>query len=200
MGLVVETLAQRPVLESMLWQLSDTWPEFMTKDPISDLYYATVERDHPEYALVGYEAENPEVAVARAFAVPFAFGGDTGRDRLPDDGWDAVIRWAWLDRAKGLPATHVSALEIAVRPDRRGEGWSAVMLAPMRDTVRRLGFADLFALTIAGSLAEWRGWTGLPFDTTGDVEVPDALVPVHCSLEHDHAVYVEPGVWVHHRV
>jgi hypothetical protein len=25
-------------------------------------------------------------------------------------------------------------------------------------------------------------------------------VPVQCSVEHDYAVYVEPGVWVHHRL
>ena len=53
-------------------------------------------------------------------------------------------------------------------------------------------------MTIVGSLAEWRAWTGLPFDQDGDVEVPQALVPVHCSLAHDYAVYVEPNVWVRH--
>ncbi len=54
------------------------------------------------------------------------------------------------------------------------------------------------AMVIPGTLDEWRSWTGLPFDTTGDLIVPKALVPVHCDVEHNHAVYVEPGVWVHH--
>ena len=54
------------------------------------------------------------------------------------------------------------------------------------------------SMTMVGSLAEWRGWTGLPFDRTGDVVVPEALVPVHCDVTHDHAVYVEPNVWVWH--
>jgi GNAT superfamily N-acetyltransferase len=54
------------------------------------------------------------------------------------------------------------------------------------------------SMVMAGSLAEWRDWTGLPFDRTGDVIVPKALVPVHCSVEHNHAVYVEPNVWVQH--
>ncbi|MDP9819608.1 N-acetyltransferase [Spirilliplanes yamanashiensis] len=45
----------------------------------------------------------------------------------------------------------------------------------------------------------WREWTGLPFDTTGPVEVPFALSPVHCDIDQDVAVYVEPNVWVHHR-
>jgi GNAT superfamily N-acetyltransferase len=55
------------------------------------------------------------------------------------------------------------------------------------------------SMTIAGRLADWRRWTGLPFDTAGPVTVPHALSPVHCDPAQDVAVYVEPNVWVHHR-
>lgn len=54
------------------------------------------------------------------------------------------------------------------------------------------------ALVIAGSLAEWRTWTALPFDSSGTVVVEGALNPVYVSVENDHAVYVEPNVWIHH--
>lgn len=54
------------------------------------------------------------------------------------------------------------------------------------------------SMVMAGSLAEWREWTGLPFDQDGDVVVPKALLPVRCSVKHNHAVYVEPNVWVQH--
>jgi hypothetical protein len=54
------------------------------------------------------------------------------------------------------------------------------------------------SMVIAGTLDEWREWTGLPFDTTGDEIVPSALVPVHVDVAHNHAVYVEPNVWVRH--
>jgi hypothetical protein len=54
------------------------------------------------------------------------------------------------------------------------------------------------SMTMAGSLAEWRQWTGLSFDTTGSVVVPGALTPVICDVEHDYGVYVEPNVWVQH--
>lgn len=54
------------------------------------------------------------------------------------------------------------------------------------------------AMVIAGSLEEWRAWTGLPFDRSGDVVVPGALVPVHCDVTHEHAAYVEPGIWIRH--
>jgi hypothetical protein len=45
-----------------------------------------------------------------------------------------------------------------------------------------------------------KSWTGLEFERSGDAVVPGALVPIHVSLEQDHAVYVEPNVWVHHRL
>jgi GNAT superfamily N-acetyltransferase len=54
------------------------------------------------------------------------------------------------------------------------------------------------SMAIAGSLDEWREWTGLPFDQDGEVHVPRALVPVQVSLRHNRAVYVEPNVWVQH--
>jgi GNAT superfamily N-acetyltransferase len=64
----------------------------------------------------------------------------------------------------------------------------------------RIGAVAPRSMTITGTVAEWRDWTGLPFDASGPVIVPEALVPVHCDLTADHAVYVEPNVWVHHRL
>ncbi|GAA1949964.1 N-acetyltransferase [Kitasatospora viridis] len=56
------------------------------------------------------------------------------------------------------------------------------------------------SMTISGSLTEWRGWTSLPFDQSGPVDVPGALAPVHCDLSADTAVYVEPNVWLRHAI
>ncbi|MGP4010298.1 N-acetyltransferase [Streptomyces sp. 4N124] len=56
------------------------------------------------------------------------------------------------------------------------------------------------SMTVTGSLEQWRGWTGLPFDTAGDIEVPGGLVPVRCEPEQGYAVYVEPNVWMRHAV
>lgn len=55
-----------------------------------------------------------------------------------------------------------------------------------------------YAMTIVGTVAEWSRWTGMTFAHSGAVVVPGALSPVSISLEQDHGVYVEPGVWVHH--
>lgn len=73
----------------------------------------------------------------------------------------------------------------------------------LRVHVRAGGVIEKVASTsmvMAGSLAQWREWTGLPFASGGPVEVPLALVPVYCDVEQDQAVYVEPNVWVRHRL
>ena len=57
-----------------------------------------------------------------------------------------------------------------------------------------------FSMVIAGTLAEWREWTALPFAESGPTVVPGALSLVHVSLEQDHAVYVEPNLWVRHQL
>ena len=251
MDLEIVTLAERPDLADRLWDFDDLWPRFMQQDPVGDLFYARAGTRYAEYTLLAFDrGEAGGRPVARSCAVPFAMGADLGRTELPEDGWDGVIRWAWLDDVAGREPTHVSALEVAIRPDLRGTGLASVLLEAKRANATRLGFGELVApvrpsgkhleprvgmreyaartrpdglpedpwlrlhvrvgaevvgvcpraMTISGTLAQWREWTGMPFDSTGDVVVPGALNPVHCDLTHDHAVYVEPGVWVRHHL
>ncbi|MEV8401282.1 N-acetyltransferase [Streptomyces niveus] len=73
----------------------------------------------------------------------------------------------------------------------------------LRVHVRAGGVIDSVApasMTVTGSVAQWRAWTGLAFDTDGPVDVPGALMPVHCEATRGYGVYVEPNVWVRHRI
>jgi len=56
------------------------------------------------------------------------------------------------------------------------------------------------SMVIASSIVDWQRWTGLVFGQSDPAIVPGALSPIHVSLEQDHAVYVEPNLWVHHRL
>jgi hypothetical protein len=85
-----------------------------------------------------------------------------------------------LTRADGLPRDAWLRTHVRV-------GGKIVKVAP-------------YAMTIVGSIAEWQRWTGQPFGASGLVAVPGALSLVACSPEHNVAIYVEPGVWVHHSV
>jgi len=57
-----------------------------------------------------------------------------------------------------------------------------------------------YSMVVSGTIAEWTAWTGLAFGGSGPAIVPGALSPVQVSLEQDYAVYVEPNLWVHHRL
>ncbi|GAA3471741.1 hypothetical protein [Nonomuraea roseola] len=52
---------------------------------------------------------------------------------LPDDGWDAVVRWGADTRRRGARSTAISALDITIRTDLLGGGMSGRMLAAMRE-------------------------------------------------------------------
>ncbi|MFD9005427.1 N-acetyltransferase [Streptomyces sp. NPDC059582] len=92
----------------------------------------------------------------------------------------SIEEYAYRTRADGLP--HDPWLRVHARAGATLHG-----VAPA-------------SMVVSGSLEEWRAWTGLPFDTRGDVEVPGALVPVRCEPERGYAVYVEPNVWMRHAV
>jgi hypothetical protein len=56
------------------------------------------------------------------------------------------------------------------------------------------------SMVITGTLEEWRTWTGLPYESPREVDVPGALVPVLRIPQHNNAIYVEPNVWMRHRL
>ena len=56
------------------------------------------------------------------------------------------------------------------------------------------------AMRIPGTVAEWEDWAGMAFPETGTYVVPGALVPVDIDRERDSGLYVEPNVWMEHRI
>jgi len=56
------------------------------------------------------------------------------------------------------------------------------------------------SMRIPGTLAEWQQWTGMEFPASGRYVVPGALNPVAVDVAKDHAVYVEPNVWMVHEI
>jgi GNAT superfamily N-acetyltransferase len=57
----------------------------------------------------------------------------------------------------------------------------------------------LRSMEVRGSLRQWEEWTGMAFPGGGSYVVPGGLVPV--TVENgSEGVYVEPGIWVVHRL
>lgn len=138
----ITTLAERPELADRLGDMDDPWPEFATHDSLAWLLYPRMEAELADYVLV---ATDGDAVVARGYSVPFALHVD-GRDgRLPAQGWDRVLMWAFSDLRRGVRPDTVSAIEITVARDRQGEGLSGRMLAAMRDNARARGFTEVVA-------------------------------------------------------
>jgi hypothetical protein len=56
------------------------------------------------------------------------------------------------------------------------------------------------SMQIPGTVAEWEEWAAMAFPESGSYVVPGALVPVEVDVEADHVLYVEPNVWMRHRL
>ena len=238
------TLAERPDLESAMWNMGNDWPEFMRHDPLGQIFFARLPEVFPDFQQLLVDEDDR--VLGKVNAIPFPWDG-TDED-LPGGGWGEVMASGFRAQRLGIRATAVSLLEARLVPELLAGGRSREMLETMAARVVGAGMRDLFgpvrptqkhqepqrpmsdyalatredglpvdpwlrvharmgarlvavaptSMTIPGTLAQWRDWTGMTFDRSGDVVVQGACNPVHVSVEHDHAVYVEPNVWVHH--
>lgn len=156
----------RPELRLLTDAIDDSWPPFMLEDPVAGACWAAFHDRHPAFQFFGVDEVTGEVVV-KANAVPTAID----RDRLPDRGWDEVVERSLVDD----PANVVSALQIAIHPNHRGAGLSAIALAEMRRIAADHGFAELVApvrptwkarypLTPTERYACWERDDGLPYD------------------------------------
>jgi GNAT superfamily N-acetyltransferase len=106
----------------------------------------------------------------------------------------APVRPSWKAR---YPLVPIERYIRWTRPDGRlldpwlrvHAGLGAELVGPCRES-----------MTVKGTVAEWEGWTGLVFPETGDYVVPGALETVRIDLGADLGTYVEPNVWMHHRL
>lgn len=53
---------------------------------------------------------------------------------------------------------------------------------------------------IRGTPAEWEEWTDLKFPQSGQYIIPDALNPIEMNIEENDGIYIEPNVWMAHRI
>jgi hypothetical protein len=119
------------------------------------------------------------------------------RDATRAAGYDALVAPVRPNEKHRQPELPMSDYVRQVRPDGLpADAWLRVHVRAGGEIIKICPAS----MAIAGSLAQWREWTGLPFDTDGPVAVPGALTPVEVSVAHDRAVYIEPNVWIRHRL
>lgn len=56
------------------------------------------------------------------------------------------------------------------------------------------------SMVISGTVQQWENWTGMVFPASGSYVISGALVPLIVNWEQDSGMYIEPNVWVKHRL
>ena len=56
------------------------------------------------------------------------------------------------------------------------------------------------SMRIENTVESWEAWTDMKFPESAKYVVPGALVPVVIDLEKDRGTYIEPNVWMVHRI
>jgi GNAT superfamily N-acetyltransferase len=219
-----EFMGKDPVANALYWQVAGAFPQLCAVAVDERGAVAATARAAAFALDADGRGELPDGGLDRVMIWAF---NDRAQGRVPDTGSAVEIAVGRAYRGSGLSHRMLAALREAaraagltrlvapVRPTgkhhypalpmdgylamRRGDGLPADpwLRVHVRAGGRILRVAPA-SMVMTGSLAQWRAWTGLPFDRTGEVIVPGALVPVHCDTRHDHAVYVEPNVWVEH--
>jgi len=112
-----------------------------------------------------------------------------------DHGLDTLIAPVRPNSKHRYPLTPIDRFVAWRRPD-------GTHLDPWLRTHERLG-ADIVkvapeSMRVAGTVAEWEEWAGMPLPDSGPYVVPGALVPIQIDRERDEGLYVEPNVWMVH--
>ncbi|MEV5960236.1 GNAT family N-acetyltransferase [Kribbella sp. NPDC051952] len=217
-----EFMRHNRVSEAYFWQTLETFPTTCLVATTADGKvvgdaHAVQLSARPELPTGGWEQAvvwafadarrgiKPDVACALNISVARDFQGQglagrllaALRDAAADLGFDCLDAPVRPTSKHVEPQTPMTAYAHRVRED--GLPFDPWLRTHVRAGGELAGVAPA-SWVIVGSLAEWRRWTGLPFDRSGSVEVPGALVPVRCDVEGDCATYVEPNVWVRHRL
>jgi hypothetical protein len=115
------------------------------------------------------------IARANGWRAVIACVRPTEKDKYPLTPIEAYARWT---RDDGLPLDPWIRLHVRL-------GGRIVRAAPR-------------SMTMRGTVAEWRAWTGLAMPESGQYLPPFAAQPVEIDVEADEGVYFDPNVWMVH--
>jgi GNAT superfamily N-acetyltransferase len=174
----VATLAERPELAESVRTMPTGLPLFMLNDPMG-WNFASLPELFPDYQLVLLDNDT---VVGHGHSAPIPWDG-TPAD-LPDQGWDDVMGRAIRAKLDHRPTPAVAAFQIVVRPQRRGQGLSKLLVAAMRDSARLRGHAHLVA----------------PVRPTGKEAEPTTPMDEYARRVGDDGLPVDPWIRVHARL
>ena len=142
MTLQFPTRAERPGKQPHAASLQQRaiWPEFLYHDPVVERLFGRVVAEHAEFFFYAWDDEREEV-VGVGHAIPATWDGEAAT--LLDGGVNGVIEARF---AEDVPPPNVlSALQILIAPECRGQGLSSRMIQRMAEIGRAHGLDTLIA-------------------------------------------------------
>ena len=170
-GHTLHAVSDRPDLWGPVGAVNESvWPEFMLNFPVANGNWHHLAEEFAPFQLVLLDEAGEVVGGGNSAPLPWD-GTDEG---LPA-GWDDQFLRSVAALGSGEPAGALGALQITVRPDRQGRGYSGTILEAMRANARAHGLAGLVAcvrptdkerypLIPIERYATWTREDGLPFD------------------------------------
>jgi hypothetical protein len=245
-GHTLLSVAERPDLRAVMGEVAgNAWPEFMLQDAVVDANWHHLFAGFAEFQGCLLDGDGELVAILNS--APVAWDGT--EEGLPA-GWDDQLLRSVADLEVGVAPDTLGALQVVVRAERRGAGYSGVMIHAMRALAAASGFRALIAcvrpthkdrypltpieryatwaredglpldpwirlhvrlggrivraepasMRIEGTISEWEAWTGLSMPESGAYLPAGAAAPVAVDVESDRGIYLDPNLWVVHRV
>ena len=170
-GHTLHAVSDRPDLWGPVGAVNESvWPEFMLNFPVANGNWHHLSTDFAPFQLVLLDEAGDVVGGANSAPLPW-----DGTDEDLPAGWDDQFLRSVAALESGEPAGALGALQITVRPDRQGHGYSGIILEAMRANARAHGLAAVIAcvrpthkerypLTPIERYATWTRDDGLPFD------------------------------------
>ena len=140
--LQIITASQNPDLVGRATShIDENWPEFMLHDPVAG-NFTRCYRDLPQYQFILYDKTAGQAA-AIGNSIPLSWDGKS--QDLPEEGWDWAMTQGINDLTNGTKTNTLSALQVVVFNNYRGQGISTLAVDYMRKIARDQGFNRLIA-------------------------------------------------------
>ena len=170
-GHTLVSSAERPDLDPAIRAMNaGIFEPFMLEDEVANRLWDRAYADWPEFQLILLDPDGQVVAIGNS--MPLAWDGTD--DGLPA-GWDDQVIRSVADRDAGRAPDTLGAMLIVVRPELRGGGFAAAILAGFRAVARATGYRAVIACVRPTDkerypltpIERYAGWTrpdGLPID------------------------------------
>ena len=150
----------------------ESWPEFMWHNSVIKEHWDDLFDRFPEYQAILLDTKtNQPIAVGHS--LPFVWEAEL--NRLPDNGWDWVVKKAVQDHKEGRTPTAQVAIIVAIHTEYQRQGLSSKVLHAVRSIGESKGFTNLvvpvrpnlkrlYPLINMDDYIQWTNDEGMPFD------------------------------------